>query len=69
MEHQQLLISFEGEDAVKSVEKIPYEYVVKDSSGKIIKGHYEAFSKVEVHSFLLSENYEVYSIKHQNGFS
>ena len=44
MEHQQLLISFEGEDAVKSVEKIPYEYVVKDSSGKIIKGHYEAFS-------------------------
>ena len=63
MEHQQLLISFEGEDAVKSVEKIPYEYVVKDSSGKIIKGHYEAFSKVEVHSFLLSENYEVYSIK------
>lgn len=63
IEHQQLLISFEGEDAVKSVEKIPYEYVVKDSSGKIIKGHYEAFSKVEVHSFLLSENYEVYSIK------
>jgi len=63
MEHQQLLISFDGEDAIKSVEKIPYEYVVKDENGKIIKGHYEAFSKVEVHSFLLSENYEVYSIK------
>lgn len=63
MEHQQLLINFDGEDAVKSVEKIPYEYVVKDVNGKIIKGHYEAFSKVEVHSFLLSENYEVYSIK------
>lgn len=63
MEHQELLINFEGEDAVKSVEKIPYEYVVKDANGKIIKGHYEAFSKVEVHSFLLSENYEVYSIK------
>ncbi|MDD3187057.1 MAG: type II secretion system F family protein [Bacilli bacterium] len=63
MEHQELLINFEGEDAVKSVEKIPYEYVVKNVDGQIIKGHYEAFSKVEVHSFLLSENYEVYSIK------
>ncbi|MEG0826345.1 MAG: type II secretion system F family protein [Bacilli bacterium] len=63
MEHQKLLINFEGEDAVKNSEKIPYEYEVKDVEGKIIKGHYEAFSKVEVHSFLLSENYEVYSIK------
>lgn len=63
MEHQELLINFEGEDAVKSAEKIPYEYVVKNTEGQIIKGHYEAFSKVEVHSFLLSENYEVYSIK------
>lgn len=63
MEHQELLINFEGEDAIKSTEKIPYEYVVKDADGKIIKGHYEAYSKVEVHSYLLSENYEVYSIK------
>lgn len=63
MQHQELLISFEGEDAEKSAEKIPYEYVVKAPDGKIIKGHYEAFSKVEVHSFLLSEGYEVYSIK------
>ncbi len=63
IERQELLINFEGEDAVKSTRKIPYEYVVKTSDGKIIRGHYEAFSKVEVHSFLLSENYVVYSIK------
>lgn len=63
MAHQELLINFEGQDAEKSAEKIPFEYVVKAPDGKVIKGHYEAFSKVEVHSFLLSEGYEVYSIK------
>lgn len=63
MEHQELLINFEGEDAEKSAEKIPYEYVIKTPEGKMVKGHYEAFSKVEVHSFLLSEGNEVYSIR------
>ena len=58
-----LLIDFDGEDAIKSVKKRLYEYVAKDADGKVIKDYFEAFSKVEVHSFLLSEGYEVYSIK------
>lgn len=58
-----LVIDFEGEDAVKSDKKILYEYVAKNREGKIVKDYFEAFSKVEVHSFLLSEGYEVYSIK------
>ena len=41
-----------------------YQYVVKDKDGKVIKGYFDAYSKVEVHSYLLSEGYEVYSIKH-----
>lgn len=60
---QALLINFEGEDAVKSDTKSTYEYVAKNSDGKVVKGYFDAFSKVEVHSFLLSEGFEVYSIK------
>ncbi len=60
---QVLLLDFNGEDAVKSSEKQIYEYVAKDTRGKIIKGYFDAFSKVEVHSFLLNEGYEVYSIR------
>ena len=63
IERQALLINFEGEDAEKSDVKLLYEYVAKDADGKVIKGYFEAFSKVEVHSFLLSEGYEVYSIR------
>lgn len=63
MKYQALLINFEGEDAVKSDVKVLYEYVGKNPEGKIVKGYFEAFSKVEVHSFLLSEGYEVYSIR------
>ncbi|MDD3341289.1 MAG: type II secretion system F family protein [Bacilli bacterium] len=63
MERQALLINFDGEDAVKSDKKVLYEYVAKNAEGKVVKDYFEAFSKVEVHSYLLSEGYEVYSIK------
>ena len=38
-------------------------YYGKNAEGKLVKSYFEAFSKVEVHSFLLSEGFEVYSIK------
>lgn len=60
---QALLINFDGEDAIKSDKKNTYVYVGKNSDGKVVKGYFDAFSKVEVHSFLLSEGFEVYSIK------
>ena len=60
---QALLIDFNGEDAIKSEEKVMYKYIAKDPDGKIIKGYFPAYSKVEVHSFLLSEGNEVYSIE------
>jgi Type II secretory pathway, component PulF len=58
-----LLIDFDGDDAIKSESKRLYEYVAKNAEGQVIKDYFEAFSKVEVHSFLLSEGYEVYSIR------
>ena len=63
MKREALLIDFDGKDAEKSDKKILYEYVAKNREGKIVKEYFEAFSKVEVHSFLLSEGFEVYSIK------
>ncbi len=63
MQREALLIDFNGEDAEKSDKKVVYEYVGKNPEGKVIKGYFEAFSRVEVHSYLLAEGFEVYSIK------
>lgn len=63
IQRQALLIDFEGDDAVKTEQKQIYLYEAKRPDGKIIKDTFKAYSKVEVHSFLLSEGYEVYSIK------
>ena len=60
---QALLGEFSGKDAERSDVKIMYEYVVKDQDGKILKGYADGYSKIEIHSYLLSEGYEVYSIK------
>lgn len=58
-----LLIDFNGEDAKRSKIKLTYQYQAKTPEGKFITGYFDAHSKVEVHSFLLSEGYTVYSIK------
>ena len=63
MQREALLIDFDGADALKSETKELYEYVAKDQEGHVIKDYFEAFSKVEVHSYLLGEGFEVYSIK------
>ena len=63
MKRQTLLIDFEGEDAIRSEEKIVYKFVAKNNNtGKVEKGVFAAFSKLDVHSYLLSEGFEVYEI-------
>lgn len=70
MQRQTLLIDFEGADAVRSEEKIMYKYVAKNNeTGKVETGMFAAFSKLDVHSFLLAEGYEVYEITPQKNFS
>ena len=66
LQRQTLLIDFEGADAVRSEEKIMYKYVAKNNeTGKVETGFFAAFSKLDVHSFLIAENYEVYEITPQ----
>lgn len=60
---QALLLDFEGADAEKSEQKVMYKYTARTPEGKDIKGYFPAYSRVEVHSFLLSEGNEVYSIE------
>ena len=42
--------------------KIRYKYTVKDKNGKVLNGYFDAFSKIDVHSFLLSQDYEIVNI-------
>jgi type IV pilus assembly protein PilC len=68
MKRQALLIDFEAEDAARSENKVTYHYVAKNPNGKIEKGYLGAYSKLDVHSYLLSEGYEVYQIEPSKGF-
>ena len=70
LQRQTLLIDFEGADAERSSEKIMYKYVAKNGeTGKVETGMFAAFSKLDVHSFLLAEGYEVYEITPQKNIS
>jgi len=57
-----LLLDFTGKDAVKSEVKILYRYEAKTAENEYEVGYMEAYSKVEVHSFLLSEGMTVFKI-------
>lgn len=60
---QALMLDMEGADAEKEEKKVMWEYVCKNPEGKIVKGYFAAYSRLEVHSFLMSENMVVYSIR------
>ena len=50
-------------DNIKSPKKQTYRYEVSDDSEKLKTGYFEAFSLVEVYSYLLNEGYKIYDIK------
>lgn len=58
-----LLMDFNAADSVRNDKKIRYKYLAKNEEGRITRGTFDAFSKLDVHSFLLSEGFEVYKIK------
>jgi type IV pilus assembly protein PilC len=63
MNRKVLLIDFDDETVKRTNTKLTYKYLAKNADGKIVSGYFDAFSKIDVHSFLLSEGYELYSIK------
>lgn len=60
-----LSMDLNAKDAKRSTEKIIYKYTAKNPKGKIETGAFQGYSKLDVHSYLLSEGYEVYEIKAQ----
>ena len=58
-----VLVDFESTNEVKNKVKKRFKYVIKNQDNKMIKGTFDAFSKVDVHSFLLSQGFEVYKIE------
>ena len=70
LQRQTLLIDYESAEAERSEDKIMYKYVAKNKeTDKIETGSFAAFSKLDVLSFLIAEDYEVYEITPQKGMS
>lgn len=50
-------------DSIKSDTKHMYEYLARNSEGKLVKDYFPAFSVLDVYSYLTDEKMIVYSIK------
>lgn len=56
-------------DAIKNTKNIRYVYKVRDKNGNITSSKLDALSKVDVHSFLQSQGYDVLSIEEDQVFN
>lgn len=57
------------QDAIKNTQNIRYKYKVRDKSGNITEGKLDALSKVDVHSFLMNQGYDVLTIEEDEMFN
>lgn len=57
------------QDAIKNTKNVRYKYKVRDKQGNITDGKLEALSKVDVHSFLLNQGYDVLTIEEDELFN
>lgn len=57
------------QDAIKNTKNIRYKYKVRDKSGNITEGKLDALSKVDVHSFLMNQGYDVLTIEEDEMFN
>lgn len=58
-----LYIDKNSEDAKRSEKKHAYQYLARNKEEKLVKGYFMALSKLDTHSYLLDEGFEVYEIK------
>ena len=56
-------------DAIKNTKNIRYKYKVRDKNGVISTGKLDALSKVDVHSFLMNQGFDVLEIKEDEMFN
>ena len=56
-------------DAIKNTKNVRYNYTARDKTGNIIKSSLDALSKVDVHSFLLNQGYDVIAIEEDKLFN
>ena len=60
-----MLVDFAEEDAndKNKGKRVTWEYIAIDEHGKKIRGHFDAYSRLDVQSFLIGEGLTVYSIR------
>lgn len=59
-----MLVDFSTDEPQENEgKKIVWEYIAINQKGKKVKGYFEAFSRLDVQSFLISEGLAVYSIR------
>lgn len=60
---RELLLNELSHDIKREEKKTTYRYIAKDPDGKIVKGIFSGFSKLDVNAFLVNEGYTVYKIE------
>ena len=63
METRAMLVDFSDEDEENKGKRIAWKYVAVDDRGRKVTGYFEAYSRLDVQSFLLGEGLHVYSIR------
>ena len=62
-------VELSPQDAIKNTKNVRYQYKVRDKAGNITNGKLDALSKVDVHSFLMNQGYDVIEIKEDELFN
>ena len=62
-ERAELVKELQDQNIARTKEPNTYYYIAKNPDGKIVRDTMNGFSKADVNAFLVSEGYEVYSIK------
>ena len=58
-----------AQDEIKNTKNVRYRYKVRDKKGNITDGKLDALSKLDVHSFLMNQGYDVLSIEEDELFN
>ncbi len=62
-EREILLIDLNSADAKRSETQQSFRYIAKDKEGRMVRGVFNGYSKLDVNSFLINEGFEVYKIE------